>query len=356
MVKKNSFGFSFFCISCTLFLTLAALVSCRKATEIMPPRSVFALGTVCTLNLYEDGTDELYSTLAARLNEIERVFSVNLPDSEISRINQNAGIRPVEVSDEMLALLEKACYFARKTDGAFDPAIGPLVALWGIGTDSPRVPTQMEIDALLPLVDYRHIEYDTVARTVFLPEIGMKLDFGAIAKGYAADELVEILKNANIQRAIVDLGGSSIYVWGKKPDGTQWRVGIKNPDDPEGEPVIRLEIDSNTVTSSGGYERFFEQDGIRYHHILDPATGYPADSGILLSTIISESALAADALSTSIFVLGKEKARTLLAEGFQDAGFAVDAIVIDAFREIRATRNIKDAVTVLLPAFFQVEW
>jgi thiamine biosynthesis lipoprotein len=322
----------------------------------MPPRNVFALGTVCTLNLYEDGTDELYSRLVARLNEIERIFSVSLSGSEISRINQNAGIAPVEVSEETIALLGKACYFALKTDGAFDPAIGPLVDLWGIGTDYPRVPLQEEIDALLPLVDWRNIEYDTEARTVFLPQKGMKLNFGGIAKGYAADELIAIIGSANVKRAIIDLGGSSVYVWGKKPDGAKWRVGVKNPDNPEGGPAIRLDIDSNTVTSSGAYERFFDQDGVRYHHILDPKTGRPANSGILSSTIVCESALAADALSTAVFVLGKEKVRALLAEGFQDAGFTAGVIIIDESLAISATQDIKSAVTLLLPEFSQAEW
>jgi thiamine biosynthesis lipoprotein len=353
MVKKT-FPERYFCAG-MLLVALIAFTSCRKT---VPPRSVFVFGTVCTLNLYEDGTDELYSRLARRLSEIERVFSVSLSDSEISRVNRNAGIAPVEVSKEAILLLDKACYFARKTDGAFDPAIGPLVELWGIGTDRQRVPAQEEIDVILPLVDYRKIRYDTEAGTVFLPETGMKLDFGGIAKGYAADELIAIISRTKASRAIIDLGGSSVYVWGKKPDGTKWRVGVKNPDNPEGsEPAIRLDIDSNTVTSSGAYERFFEQDGVRYHHILDPKTGRPADSGILSSTIVSFSALAADALSTSVFVLGKEKTRALFEAGFQDAGFTAEGIVIDERREVSATPDIKSAVTVLLPEFFSPgEW
>jgi thiamine biosynthesis lipoprotein len=352
MIKKNSL---------ILLLLLIVLISCQKSGAssrvTMPPRSVFALGTVCTLNLYDDGTDELYAALAGRLNEIENIFSVTLSDSEISRINQNAGVMPVKVSEEVIALMEKACYFARKTDGVFDPTIGALVDIWGIGSDYQRVPQQEEIDAVLPLVDWRNIEYNIEESTVFLPKKGMKLDFGGIAKGYAADELIAIIENANVKRAIVDLGSSSVYVWGKKPDGSKWRVGVKNPDNPEGsEPVIRVEIDSNSVTSSGAYERFFYEGGVKYHHILDPKTGYPADSGILSATIISDSALAADALSTSVFVLGKEKTRALFAEGLSDADFTAEAIIIDARFEISATRNIQNAVTVLLPEFSQGEW
>jgi thiamine biosynthesis lipoprotein len=357
MLKKILSHQYFFVL--VLLLPLIMLTSCRKSdgvvSRVAAPRNVFALGTVCALNLYEGGTDELYVQLATRLNEIECVFSVNLPDSEISRINQSAGISPVEVSKEVIDLLDKACYFARRTDGAFDPAIGPLVELWGIGTDHPYIPTQAEIDTLLPLVDWRDIRYDAEARTVFLPKKGMKLDFGAIAKGYAADELIAIIDRANVKRAIVDLGGN-VYVWGKKTDGTKWRVGIKNPYDPEGEPVIRLDIDSNTVVTSGTYERFFEQDGVRYHHILDPKTGYPAYNGILSSTIVCESSLVADGLSTSVFVMGKEKTRALLDEGFQDAGFTADVIIIGENHEITTTRNIKNAATVLLPEFFQAEW
>jgi thiamine biosynthesis lipoprotein len=332
-----------------LGLVFPGLAGCQK-TPPAPAKTIFALGTVCSLNLYNEGTGALYEQLISRLYEIEQAFNVNLPDSEVSRINQNAGIAPVQASGEVLALLDKACYFAKKTNGAFDPSIGPLVQLWGIATDNPRIPAQEELDACLPLVDYRKIEYDLNAQTVFLPQPGMRLDLGGIAKGYAADELIKIIRDAKVRRAVIDLGGN-VYVYGAKPDGTLWRVGVKNPVDPEGEPVVRLDIGSNTVVTSGMYERFFEQDGIRYHHILNPQTGYPAYSGIRSATIVSASSLAADALSTSVFVLGKEQAAALFAQGFQDGGFSADMLIIEEDGRITVTENLKSAVTVLLPEY-----
>jgi thiamine biosynthesis lipoprotein len=318
--------------------------SCKKAPA--QPRSVYALGTLCTINLYDKGTDALYARLAERLNQIEAVFSVSRATSEIALINQNAGIGPVAVSEEVLYVLDKACYFAGRTNGAFDPAIGPLVQLWGVATDDPRVPGQEEIGRLLPLVDYRKISYDMSARTVFLSEKGMALDLGAIAKGYAADELVKIIAEAKLPRALIDLGGN-VYVYGRKPDKTAWRVGVKNPEAPDGEPAIRLDIDSSSVVTSGAYERFFMNNGRRYHHILDPKTGYPAQSGVLSSTIVSQSSLAADALSTSAFVLGQDKALALFAEGFQDAGITAEALLMGEDHMVRATKNLAPGVTLL---------
>ncbi|MDR3283892.1 MAG: FAD:protein FMN transferase [Treponema sp.] len=333
---------------CLCLLSLI-LVSCKKPPA-SPPRTIFALGTVCSLNVYDEGTDELYGKLITRLNDIERMFDVHSPESEVSHINQNAGIEPVQVSPEVLAVLDTACYFAEKTGGAFDPSIGPLAALWGIASDNPRIPSQAGIDDCLLLVDYRKIVYDKDANTVFLPEKGMSLDLGGIAKGFAADELVKILEKAKVRQAIIDLGGN-IYVYGQKPGNEKWRVGVKDPENPDDSPVVRLEIGSSTVVTSGMYERFFEQDGVRYHHILDPKTGYPANSGLLSVTIVSPSSLAADALSTSAFVLGKDKALALFAQGFQDAGFSADMLLIEETHVVTATQNLKSATVILLSEY-----
>ena len=281
--------------------------SCERTAD---PRTEALMGTVCTVNAYDDGTKSLYDELFARLHEIDETFSVTIDSSEISEINKAAGERSVSVSSDTAYVVRSALAFAELTGGAFDPTVGPLVKIWGINTDHARVPEKSEIDAVLPLINWRDV---SVAddNTVMLKRRGMALDLGGIVKGYAADELTKILKARKVRRAIVDLGGN-IFVYGKKKDGSPWRVGIKDPKDPEGVPAIVLNVANSTIVTSGVYERFFTENSVRYHHILDAKTGYPAASGLLSSTIVCESSMAADALSTSVFVLGKESGMELL--------------------------------------------
>ena len=289
--------------------------SCERAAD---PRTEALMGTVCTVNAYDDGTKSLYDELFARLHEIDETFSVTIDSSEISAINKAAGERSVSVSSDTAYVVKAALSFAELTGGAFDPTVGPLVKLWGINTDHARVPEKSEIDAVLPLINWRDVSV-TDDNTVMLKRRGMALDLGGIVKGYAADELTKILKARKVRRAIVDLGGN-IFVYGKKKDGSPWRVGIKDPNDPEGVPAIVLNVANSTIVTSGVYERFFTENGVRYHHILDVKTGYPAASGLLSSTIVCESSMAADALSTSVFVLGKESGMELLHRIQSSAG------------------------------------
>jgi thiamine biosynthesis lipoprotein len=279
-------------------------------------RSTFALGTVCTISLFENGKNDVYTKIFSRLNEIETIMSVNeLPGggiSELGRINQNAGKQAVTVSAELIALLQRALYFAEITGGVFNPAIGPLVKLWGIGGENAHVPEENAIRAALTLVDYHDVAIDEVRQTVWLKQEGMSLDLGGIAKGYAADEAVKILTDAGIPRAVIDLGGN-IYALGGKTKKQKWRIGIQNPRSPRGEYLAVEEVADKTLVTSGVYERFFEENGIRYHHILDTKTGYPAASGLLSVTIITGNSTDADALSTSVFALGYEKGTALLS-------------------------------------------
>ncbi|MBM7022368.1 FAD:protein FMN transferase [Treponema sp. Marseille-Q4523] len=319
---KHRFGVPLFrqCFQRAMFALLIiifsiCLPSCVRTAD---PRTEALMGTVCTVNAYDDGTKSLYDELFARLHEIDETFSVTIDSSEISAINKAAGERSVSVSSDTAYVVRSALAFAELTGGAFDPTVGPLVKIWGINTDHARVPAQSEIDAVLPLINWRDV---SVAddNTVMLKRRGMALDLGGIVKGYAADELTKILGARKVRRAIVDLGGN-IFVYGKKKDGSPWRVGIKDPKDPEGVPAIVLNVANSTIVTSGVYERFFTENGVRYHHILDAKTGYPASSGLLSSTIVCESSMAADALSTSVFVLGKESGMELLRRMQSSAG------------------------------------
>jgi thiamine biosynthesis lipoprotein len=310
----------------------------------LPAQSEFVLGTICTVNLYNAGSSRVYREIFDRLREIENEMSANLEDSELERINRMAGVEAVPVHGDLLEIIEKALYYADISGGAFDPAVGPLVKLWGIGSDSPHIPSQEEIDSLLPLVNRRDIKIDRQNMTVFLRQPGMRLDLGAIAKGYAADETVAIIRNAGIRRGVIDLGGN-IFAYGEKEDGSPWRIGIQNPLGDRGEYIGVMEVRNKTIVTSGVYERFIEAGGKRYHHLLSPETGFPADNGLLSVTIVADSSIDADGLSTAAFILGYEKGRPLVE--------SMGAVAVFVFedRSVRGTAGIAEFFTLTDPVF-----
>jgi thiamine biosynthesis lipoprotein len=287
--------------------------SCIQAE---PSRTEFALGTICTITLYDQAKDSVYNDIFERINEIENLMSVNISTSDVSRINEAAGTGPVQVSEDVFKVIQRAVYFADLSGGAFDPTVGPLTALWAIGTDNEKLPSPEEIDAVLPLINWQDIELDPQMHTVFLKRSGMALDLGAIAKGYAADEAAAIIKEAGIKQAIVDLGGN-IIVCGEKKDKSPWRVGIQHPGEGRGTYFGVLSINAKdadqTIVTSGVNERYFVEDGVRYHHIFSTVTGYPASNGLMSVTVVTTTSMDADALSTAIFVLGYEKGHELIS-------------------------------------------
>ena len=238
-------------------------------------------------------------------------MSVNIPSSDISRINDNAGIAPVIVHEDTFNVIKRALFFAQASGGAFDPSVGPLVTLWGINGDNPAVPSREEIDRTLPLINWRNIIQDDETQSVFLTRRGMALDLGAIAKGFAADEAAKIIKKEKITRAKIDLGGNIIML-GERKDRRPWRVGIQNPGESRGSIIGVLQVPEKTIVTSGVYERYFEENGIHYHHLFSPSLGHPAQNRLLSVTVITDVSMDADALSTAIFVLGYDKGSDLL--------------------------------------------
>ena len=304
-------------------------------------RSEFVLGTVCTITLYENGKQKVYKEIFDRLREIENRMSVNISGSDVDKINKNAGIAPVMVSDEVFALIERAVYFSQISNGAFDITVGPLVSLWDIDGDNPKVPLQEEIDNVLQLINWRNIDMDKPGKTVFLKKPGMAIDLGAIAKGYAADQTGEIIRKAGIPRAIIDLGGNILAI-GVKKDKTPWKIGIQNPLDSRGEYIGIVQVPEKTIVTSGVYERFFkakwdlesgkyilvntnndEGDLRHFHHLFSPVTGFPADNGLLSVTVVADISMDADALSTAIFIMGYDKGRKLIESLNGTAGIFV---------------------------------
>jgi len=327
LAVRNRFLFQLFLVSCFLFL-----VSCAQQE---PSRTEIALGnTLCTITLFKHGNENIYNEIFNKIREIENLMSVNIPSSDISRINAAAGIESVQVHAEVFKVIERAVYFANVSDGAFDPTVGPLVALWGINTGSENIPSQHKIDEVLPLVNWRNIELDESNTSVFLTQRGMSLDLGAIAKGYAADSAAKIIRDANITRALIDLGGNIIVI-GERSANVPWRVGIQKPGHKRGESIVTLQLTDKTIVTSGVYERYFKENGKHYHHLFEPFSGYPADNGLLSVTIVMDVSMDADALSTAVFVLGYERGLVLL-ESFPE----VEAIFIFENMEIRSTNRL----------------
>ena len=330
-----------------VFIVINLLFIFSSCAKQETSRTELALGTVCTVTLFDSGDDSIYSEIFSRIHEIENLMSVNIPTSDVSRINASAGIEPVQVHEDVFTVIERAKYFAEISNGAFDPTVGPLVSLWGIGTDSEQVPEEEEIRSVQPLVNFRLLELNSEAQTVFLPYQGMALDLGAIAKGYAADEAANIAKRAGVKHAKIDLGGNIVLI-GIKLDKSPWRVGIQNPGNAHGSITGILQVTVlptkfpavKTIVTSGIYERFFEYDGKSYHHIFNPFTGYPADNGLVSVTLITDISMDADALSTAVFVLGYEAGITLL-ESFP----GTEAVFVFEDKSVRTTAGANFAIT-----------
>ncbi len=295
-------------------LAVIALGCAPRGTPGAQPDSRFVLGTACTVTPVSGGDQAALDAVFARLTEIENRMSANKDGTDLDRVNRAAGGAPVPVPPDLYAVVERALAFSDETDGAFDPTIGPVVKLWEIGFDDARVPAQPEIEHALGLLGRKDVVLDPTAKSVGLKRAGMRLDLGAIAKGYAGDEAARVLAERGAKAAVIDLGGN-VVAFGSKPDGAPWRIGVQDPFDQRGTSIGLIRATSTTaVVTSGVYERFFEQDGKRYHHILDTKSGYPVENGLVSVTIVAPSSFDADGLSTSAFALGLEKGMALVSK------------------------------------------
>ena len=273
------------------------------------------LGTSATITIYDQRVPRgIMDRVFGRVVEIESLMSSNArnwPDSEVLTINRAAGNHPVAVSADTFEVVERGIRYSALTGGVFDVSVGPLVSLWGIGTPRERVPTMEEILAAQPLIDYSRIEIDPVQQTVFLPEEGMAIDVGGIAKGYAVQAAAEVLRAEGVTQAVLDFGGD-VFTLGRRPDGNLWRIGLQSPETGRGGIIAVIESTNTSVVTSGAYERFFIQDGVRYHHMIDISTGFPARSEVTSVTVIAENATLSDVLSTAGFILGLQDGLELI--------------------------------------------
>ncbi len=316
-------------LSAALLSAAFLLTGCSGAPAQGPETATFfAMDTAMDFTVYGDAA--LLDEAETLIGSLEEQVSVTDEHSDIYAIDHTGS---GSLSGNAAELMEQALELCRRTGGALDISVYPIVRAWGFTTGSYQVPDEETIQSLLPLVDYTQIQYDAATGVVTLPE-GMEIDLGSVAKGYAGQLAAQMLREHGVQSALLNLGGN-VQTVGAKPDGSPWQIGIK---DPQGEDAMMvLSVEDQAVVTSGGYERYFEQDGQTYWHIMDPSTGHPADSGLLSVTIVGKQGIICDGLSTSLFVMGLEKAADLWA---QSCDF--EAVFVTASGEVYITEGLQD--------------
>lgn len=267
-------------------------------------RDIFAMDTYMTLTAYGKNAKKALDEAVDEINNIEQLVSTGIDSSEVSQINKNG---KGSVSETTGYLIKRSKEIYDSTNGVFDITIYPIMQAWGFPTENYRVPGKKELKKLRRLMGADHVLYDEKKQEVTLNKEGMKIDLGGIAKGYTSSKVMDIFKENGISSAVISLGGN-VQTLNGKPDGSDWRVAVENPAD-TGSYIGVLSIKDKAVITSGGYERYFKQDGKTYHHIIDPANGYPANNGLTSVTIVSDDGTLADGLSTSLFIMGPEKAQ-----------------------------------------------
>jgi thiamine biosynthesis lipoprotein len=317
-------------------------------------RSEFLMGTIVTQRIYMNSNDvengngqehtnnadaeDVADKVFERIREIEYKMAMNYDGSEVSMLNQNAGKGAVSLSWDTIYVLSKAKEYFQLSGGAFNPCVGPLTKAWGIsfGEGKPKIPDENDIKDMLFLINCDDLSIVEKNLSAKLAKTGQSIDLGGIAKGYAADEAIKIYKQYGIESACINLGGS-IAALGSKPGGAPWRIGIQHPRGEPGKYIGIVELVDKAIVTSGDYERYFMADDKRYHHILDPRTGYPASSGLISTTIITDLSIEGDALSTAVFVLGLKKGMELV-ESLE----GVEGIFITDDKKIYASSGLRD--------------
>lgn len=295
------------------FFVVTFLIMCVTGCEKRFKRTKFLMGTMVEITAVGNERDcqRAISLAFDEIKRIDKLMNVYDRESEISQINQAAGKRSVVVSAETLEVIERSLKYAQLTDGALDISVSPIMELWGFGSDSNRVPSDDELAEKLSLVDYKKITVDSSNSTVKLESPGMKIDVSGIAKGYAVDRAVQVMKDSGIRNMLVNAGGD-IYAMGSPPRRGSWNIGIRHPRN-NADLLGVVKLKDKAVATSGDYENFFQVDGERYCHIMNPRTGRPV-SGIMSVTIVADNTADVDALATAVFPLGAEDGMKLIEQ------------------------------------------
>lgn len=294
-----------FIIICTAWLT-----GCSRKDAAPVSRSSFLLNTFITVTLYDSQDQTVLDGCISLCSDYEKLLSKTMEGSDVYRMNhRKKGERVITVSDKTARVLAEGLEYSRISQGAFDITIEPLSALWDFTGESPHVPPRAEIDREVEKVGYENVVLEGSQVTFLNDET--TIDLGAIAKGFIADEMKAYLKDQGVESAVINLGGNVLCL-GQRPDGRPFKIGLQKPYATHAETVAALEITDMSVVSSGVYERHFVQDGINYHHILNPGTGYPYENGLVQVSVISPSSVDGDGLSTACFALGLEEGTRLI--------------------------------------------
>lgn len=294
-----------------------------------------AMGTIMTHQAFDRHAADSLQDARSKVAQLEGLLSRFLPDSEIARVNRSAGIRSEKVSRETYHVLSQAVEFSHRFPGCFDVTIGPLVALWQQSRESGTEPDASSIARLLPMVDFRDLLLDPRQMAAGLRNPGQAVDLGGIGKGLAGDLILEVIRESGVSSAYSNLGGNVVTL-GTRPDGTPWQIGIQHPRRAHG-LIGAVSVVNQTVVTSGDYQRYFtDNQGKRHHHILNPATGRPAESGLISVSIVADRSLEADALSTILFVAGMEKGLEFLS-GYP----GTEAILVDSHLHVYVTPGLK---------------
>lgn len=289
------------------FLLIPIFLLLSSCSVPQAQEQFFTMDTIMSITVYGKGAEEAAASARQKVEELNDQLSRTAADSLISQLNAHAGDgSDIQMDKDTLDLLSFAKSISQLLPGDFDITIAPVMDAWGFTTEDRHVPDDKTLSAAMALVNSENLIIDKDAGTARLSQPGMAVDLGSIAKGYAAAQAESVLRDAGITSALLDLG-RNITAIGPKTDGTAWRVGVANPQD-DSQYLCIISLEDQTASTSGGYERWFEENGVRYHHIIDPKTGYPAQSGLLSVTVISSNHLLADALSTALFVAGPEDA------------------------------------------------
>lgn len=331
-----------------LLIAAVALYAWKGASSAEYSSQQFLMDTLITIKVYGKDREKLQQPVHEAFAEMRRIAGLadHFPAagtaayaaSDICNINQHAGIKPVVVQPDTLEMLSFARRYAGLSHGAFDPTVGAVMELWDFGGESPAVPRPERIRQALPLCGFRYLVIDRDNSTVYLSKKGVKLDLGASAKGYATEKAYQILKKRGIDKALIDAGGN-IRTIGSNREGKPWRIGIKDPRK-DGALAGIVSVENGSAVTSGDYYRFFERDAVRYHHILDPRTGYPA-SHTMSATVVTQDSALADILSTACFVLPPQEALAL-ASGIT----GVDLLLVTSDKRIMHTPALAARVEI----------
>lgn len=325
-----------------LLLIVAALVFLWNQTRVLQEEpftsTSFAMGTYVQQTVYGESGEQAAQEANSAVQELENRISWRVESSDVARLNAAAGTDWIDIAPETAVILQDALDVAERSNGAFDPTILPISSLWDFGGENQHFPGDTELQRFLPFVDYRNVRVDAEQSKASIKIRGAAIDLGAIGKGAACDQMVRAYQEAGAKAGVAAVGGS-IGLYGEKPGGNAWRLAIRAPDSSAEQAVEMgtLDLKEGFVSTSGSYEKTFEEDGRTYHHLLDPKTGYPADNGLVSVTVVYQNGAMSDALSTAAFVLGLEQGRALLEE------YGAGGVFIDRDHRVTVTEDLKYA-------------